>query len=120
MACRSGDFLNQPISFLLCARPRWKGTSAQPNRKALVPLMRSVRARAKAGNEARTQEELTGQDKAKTVTQIQTAMRERDKSRVRGCEGVIHVGLMLASMLIIIVQRKKNLIFRWTEGVMGK
>lgn len=51
MACRSGVLLNQPISFLLCASPRCRGESAQPNRKALVPWTRSVSPRATADNE---------------------------------------------------------------------
>lgn len=51
MSRRSGPFfLNQPISFLLWANPRCSGASAQPNRKALVPWMRSVSPRATADN----------------------------------------------------------------------
>lgn len=41
-AFMSGVFLNQPISFLLCASPRCKRESAQPNRKALAPWTLSV------------------------------------------------------------------------------
>lgn len=78
MARRSCGFLNQPISFLLCASPRRRGPSAQPNRKALVPWTRSVSPRATAEAVPCVCEQMEIRSEGNKS--------RRDKTQLKGCQ----------------------------------
>lgn len=103
VAWRSGDFLNQPISFLLCASPRWRGASAQPKRKALVPWIRSVSPWATA-EATQTCWRTTNGDGVTTCTQ----KAKRDDTHTPAVQTAIRTCVLHPCMKTAIISKRAN------------